>query len=97
MDEDYTRITEFKHMTLQQLPGVTTVMEEYPRAYTGAPGETPYYPVINGESKALYARYRAEAERCPNFHLLGRLAEYQYYNMDAIADRALTLCDGLLK
>ena len=97
VDRDYTRITEFKHMTLQQLPGVTTVMEEYPRAYTGAPGETPYYPVINGESKALYARYRAEAERCPNFHLLGRLAEYQYYNMDAIADRALTLCDGLLK
>ena len=29
--------------------------------------------------------------------LLGRLAEYKYYNMDAIAARALELCDDLLK
>ncbi|MFR5811276.1 MAG: UDP-galactopyranose mutase, partial [Flavonifractor plautii] len=43
------------------------------------------------------AKYRAEADRYPNFHLLGRLAEYKYYNMDAIAARALELCDDLLK
>ena len=29
------------------------------RAYTGAPEETPYYAIINGENNALYARYRA--------------------------------------
>ena len=40
-------------------------------------------------------RYRAEAERFPNLYLLGRLAEYKYYNMDAIASRALELA-GLL-
>ena len=42
----------------------------------------PYYAIINPENNALYARYAAEAERYPDFHLLGRLAEYKYYNMD---------------
>ena len=97
VDRDYTRITEFKYLTGQDLPGVTTIMKEYSRAYTGAAGEVPYYAVINGESNALYARYKALADRIPNFHLLGRLAEYKYYNMDAIAARALELCDSLLK
>ena len=40
--------------------------------------------------------YNAWAGQYPNLHLLGRLAEYKYYNMDAIAARALTLADGLL-
>lgn len=97
MDQDYTRITEFKYLTGQELPGVTTVMKEYSRAYTGADGEVPYYAIINEDNNALYARYRAEADRYPNLRLLGRLAEYKYYNMDAIALRALELCDDLLK
>ena len=97
VDEPYTRITEFKHLTGQELPGVTTIMKEYSRAYTGAAGEVPYYAIINGENNALYGQYKALAERCPHLHLLGRLAEYQYYNMDAIVARALELCDTLLK
>lgn len=97
MDQDYTRITEFKYLTGQELPGTTTIMKEYSRAYTGAAGEIPYYAIINPENNALYARYKAEADRYPNLRLLGRLAEYKYYNMDAIAARALELCDELLK
>lgn len=97
MDQDYTRITEFKYLTGQELPGVTTIMKEYSSAYTGAAGEIPYYAIINPDNNALYARYKAEADRYPRFHLLGRLAEYKYYNMDAIAARALELCDDLLK
>ena len=96
VDRDYTRITEFKHLTGQSLPGLTTIMKEYSRAYTGAPGETPYYSIINPENNALYAKYAALASEYPNLHLLGRLAEYKYYNMDAIAGRALELCDSLL-
>ena len=95
VDEDYTRITEFKHLTGQVKPGVTTIVKEYSRAYTGAKGEIPYYAIINAGNNALYAKYRAEADRYPNFHLLGRLAEYKYYNMDAIAARALELAGQL--
>ena len=97
VDEPYTRITEFKHMTGQTIPGATTIVKEYSRAYTGAPEETPYYAIINPENNALYGRYAALAARHPQLHLLGRLAEYKYYNMDAIVARALALADGLLK
>ena len=96
VDQDYTRITEFKHLTGQVKPGVTTIMKEYSRAYTGAPGEIPYYAIINPENNALYAKYKAEADKFPNLHLLGRLAEYKYYNMDAITARALELSDTLV-
>ena len=97
VSEDYTRITEYKQLTGQELPGVTTIMKEYSRAYTGAAGEIPYYAIISPENNALYEKYRALAEGCGDLHLLGRLAEYKYYNMDAIALRALELCDGLLQ
>ncbi len=97
MDEEFTRITEFKRLTGQTRPqSVTTIMKEYSRAYTGAAEETPYYAIINENNNALYAKYRGEAERFSNLHLLGRLAEYKYYNMDAIAARALELADTLL-
>ena len=97
MDEPYTRITEFKRLTGQDLPGVTTIMKEHSRAYTGAPGEIPYYAIINEENNALYAKYKAEADGYKNLRLLGRLAEYKYYNMDAIIARALALADELLE
>ena len=95
MDEDYTRITEFKRLTGQELPGVTTIVKEYSKAYTGAPGETPYYAIINPENNALYEQYAAESRTYPNLHLLGRLAEYKYYNMDAITAKALALANTL--
>ena len=96
VDQDYTRITEFKHLTGQVLPGKTTIVKEYSRAYGGILGEIPYYAIINPENNALYGQYKALADRFPNLHLLGRLAEYKYYNMDAIAGRALDLAEALL-
>ena len=95
VDQDFTRITEFKHLTGQDLPGVTTIVKEYSRPYIGDPRETPYYAIINPKNNALYAKYKAEADKKPQLHLLGRLAEYKYYNMDAIAARALDLAERL--
>ena len=92
--EDYTRITEFKWLT-EQTGDKTTIMREYSRAYEDPATQIPYYAIINAGNNALYAKYRAEADRYPNFHLLGRLAEYKYYNMDAIVARALELAGEL--
>ena len=97
MDEPYTRITEFKRLTGQEKPGVTTIMKEFSKAYTGAEGEIPYYAIISPENNALYAQYKVEADKYPGLYLLGRLAEYKYYNMDAIVGRALALADKLLE
>lgn len=96
VDEDYTRITEFKHMTGQAETDRTTIVKEYSRAYTGGEDETPYYAIINPENNALYQQYRTLAEGYDNLHLLGRLAEYKYYNMDAIVAQALALADKLI-
>ena len=96
VDEPYTRITEFKHLTGQEKPNVTTIMKEFSRAYTGREGEIPYYAIINEENNALYGKYAALAAEYPDLHLLGRLAEYKYYNMDAIVLRALELTDKLI-
>ena len=96
MDEAYTRITEFKHLTGQVKPGVSTIVKEYSKAYTGAEDETPYYAIINETNNALYGQYKALAGRFPNLYLVGRLAEYKYYNMDAIAQRALALAAEIL-
>ena len=76
--EDFTRITEFKNMTGQVVPGKTTIMREYSKAYTPGSGETPYYAILEDENLELYRRYRARVEDLVNFHCVGRLAEYRY-------------------
>lgn len=96
VDEDFTRITEFKHLTGQTLQGVSSIVREYSAPYTGESGQTPYYAIINSENNALYGKYHALAQKFPNLHLLGRLAEYQYYNMDAIVKKALELAHALV-
>ena len=94
VSEDYTRITEFKYLTGQKADS-TTIVKEYPFAYTGAEGEIPYYAIMNEENNALYQKYAELAAKLPDFHFLGRLAEYKYYNIDAMAARAIALARSL--
>ena len=94
VSEDYTRITEFKYLTGQKADS-TTIVKEYPFAYTGAEGEIPYYAIMNEENNALYRKYADLAAQIPDFHLLGRLAEYKYYNIDAMAAKAIALARSL--
>lgn len=95
VDEDYTRITEFKYLTGQINSPETTIIKEYPESYDGT--NTPYYSINNEENDGLYAKYKAKADEIPNLHLLGRLAEYKYYNIDAITARSLEFVDEILK
>ena len=82
---DYTRVTEFKHLTGQTHPQ-TSVVYEYPRA-----DGDPYYPIPRPENAALYKQYAAMANSLPNVHFAGRLGTYQYYNMDQVVAQALAL------
>ena len=72
------------------------IMKEYPMAYSGKKGEIPYYAIINEENLALYEKYVELVKKYPNFYLLGRLAEYKYYNIDAIVKRALDLSKSII-
>ena len=96
VSEDFTRITEFKYLTGQKAEG-TTIVKEYPFAYTGAEGEIPYYSIANAANQKLYEQYRGLVEHIPNVWLLGRLAEYKYYNIDAMVLKALELTDKIKK
>ncbi len=89
-DYDFTRITEFKHITGQRVPG-TTIVREYPQDYDrlDARRNIPYYPVFQEENLERYRRYAEFARRFPNLTLVGRLAEYRYFDMDDIVARAL--------
>ena len=92
--EDYTRITEFKHLTGQKA-SCTTIMKELSHAYEDPRTQIPYYAIVGKENAAHYNRYRALVDALPNFYPLGRLAEYRYYNMDKIIGLALELADEL--
>ena len=88
-EHDYTRVTEFKHLTGQQHPK-TALVYEYPTAE----GD-PYYPVPKAECRALYRKYKELAETLPNVQFLGRLGTYQYYNMDQCVGQALAVFDRM--
>lgn len=82
-DYEYTRVTEFKHLTGQR-HAKTSIVFEYP----GDDGD-PYYPVPRQENAERYQRYKALAEEM-DVHFVGRLATYRYYNMDQVVAQALT-------
>ena len=83
MSEDYTRISEYKHLTGQE-HGKTTITYEYP----SAEGD-PYYPVPKPENQELFKKYERLALATPDVWFVGRLATYRYYNMDQIVGQAL--------
>ena len=89
-DNDYTQITEQKIITGQH-SAVTTLVTEYPQPHV--PGRTiAYYPIPRDENQLLYAKYAALAQaEYTHVHFAGRLANYQYYNMDQACARALML------
>ncbi len=85
-DHNFTRITEFKKMTLEESSS-TTLCREYPTA-----DGPPFYVVPSAENTARRERYMAEVaplEAAGSHLFAGRLAEYRYYNMDGAVAAAL--------
>lgn len=89
-EHDYTRITEFKHLTGQSCSG-TTVVYEYPNDFEpGNPrADVPYYPVFTAASRAAYEQYAAALASLSRVHAVGRLAQYRYFDMDDAVANAL--------
>jgi UDP-galactopyranose mutase len=89
-DYDFTRVTEFKHLTGQKHPG-TSLVREFPQAE----GD-PYYPVPRPENEVLFKRYEALAQQEKGVTFVGRLAQYRYYNMDQCVGAALKASEYVL-
>jgi len=82
---DYTRVTEYKHLTGQAHPK-TSLTYEFP-----ASDGDPYYPVPRPENAELYKRYEQLALGVRDVWFAGRLATYRYYNMDQVVGQALSI------
>lgn len=89
----YTRSTEMKHLTGQDIGG-SAIVREYPHAYEAGRND-PYYPVPTQANRDLYAKYAALAAAQEDVLFAGRLGDYAYYNMDQAVARALTLADRI--
>jgi UDP-galactopyranose mutase len=90
-DFDYTRVTEFKHLTGQS-NSRTSIVYEFPQS-----SGDPYYPVPQPRNAAIYTKYRTLAERERNVYFVGRLATYRYYNMDQVIGQALATYRKLMR
>ncbi|MGA2009456.1 MAG: UDP-galactopyranose mutase [Solirubrobacteraceae bacterium] len=83
----YTRVTEYRHLT-GQVAEVSTLAYEFP----SAEGD-PYYPIPRPENRELYHRYEQLADARPDVLFVGRLARYQYLNMDQVVAGTLAAVD----
>ena len=82
-EEKFTRSVEYRQIT-EQKSDSTTISVEYPQV----DGE-PFYPIPTIEHRELYLKYKSKAETLKSVLFCGRLAEYQYYNMDQVVANTL--------
>ena len=89
----YTRVIEHKHF---EMFGVevyncpkTVISKEYSTEWKD--GMEPYYPVNDKENSELYAQYKNLADQEKDVIFGGRLAEYKYYDMAPIIEKALAM------
>lgn len=94
-DYDFTRITEFKHIHPVK-SNKTTILKEYPQEYVKNEN-IPYYPIFTQENQNKYNQYLEYSKEFDNLILLGRLAEYKYYDMDDMVERVLEVFDKNFK
>ena len=85
-DTPYTRIIEHKHFEFG-IQSKTVISREYSQEWQ--PGSEPYYPVNDDKNSTLYEKYRIMAQQEAGTIFGGRLAEYRYYDMDAVIASAL--------
>lgn len=92
-DTPYTRIIEHKHFesfgqAVYDNPH-TVISREYSTEWK--PGMEPFYTVNNEQNNELYQKYRNLADQETSIIFGGRLAEYKYYDMAPVIERAFEL------
>ncbi len=90
-EEPFTRIIEHKHFEMfgdevYACP-VTVTSKEFSSEWSE--GLEPCYPVNDERNNALYARYKSLAGNEGRVFFGGRLAEYKYYDMAPVIEKAL--------
>lgn len=82
----YTRIIEHKHFDFGKQQK-TVVSKEYSVSWTL--GKEAYYPINDEKNQHIYELYQEKANHEDNYIFGGRLAEYKYYDMHIVIEKAL--------
>ena len=90
-DVEFTRVVEHKYLSGQK--GSNTMIS---REYATYDGE-PFYPIPNENNQRIYKQYKNETNKLTSVLFMGRLAEYQYYNMDQVTANTLNQFEKLMK
>lgn len=89
----FTRVVEHKHFDNAQ-SNVSWVTWEYPQKYKAGVTEA-FYPVNDTENNLKYQKYLELSKCTDNVLFGGRLAEYKYYDMHNVIERALDFISKL--
>ena len=86
----YTRIIEHKHFEPEN-PAYQNNRTVISKEFSSEWNETsePFYPVNDNKNSILYQKYKAVADQEKNVLFGGRLAEYKYYDMDDVIEKAI--------
>jgi UDP-galactopyranose mutase len=92
-DIPYTRIIEHKHFEFGSQKK-TVITKEYPAEWEI--GKEPYYPVNDDKNNEIYKKYKELADVETSVLFGGRLADYKYYDMHNVIEKALEFSEGEL-
>ncbi|MCW8961180.1 MAG: UDP-galactopyranose mutase, partial [Ignavibacteriaceae bacterium] len=82
---DFSRVTEYKYLTGQESASTSLSYE-----YFQEDGE-PYYPIPAKQNTKLAKKYFEMSSKLNSVLFLGRLGEYQYYNMDQVVAKVMMM------
>ena len=88
LEVPFTRIVEHKFFNFRNQK-TTIITKEYSADYQDT--NEPYYPINNDRNNLLLEKYKNLCKSYPNVIFGGRLAEYRYYDMHHVIQRALDL------
>ena len=89
-DIPFTRIIEHKHFEFGQ-QSHTVITKEYPAPFTRL--NEPFYPINDATNNKTFSRYKEKGGNQKKYIFGGRLADYQYYDMDDTIEAAFRLAE----
>lgn len=95
--KDFTRITEYKKLTNQLYLSGTVIGKEYPGSFDPSSKffYNPCYPIKNLQTLNQYHLYYEELKKVDHLYAIGRLGQYQYFDIDDAINSVMQLFETL--
>jgi UDP-galactopyranose mutase len=91
----HTRVIDFKHFTPEKNFSKSVVWFE--QSGEASYADDPYYPIRDVENLKRLSLYQKDAAALKNVFFIGRLAAYQYYDMDQVIASSMASFNRFIK